>query len=101
MKVFELLPRPLGTIFRKLTHFACNSPEHSKLQNWRLHGKGTIAGRAASPLAAASWVAYFGFTVMAMGSAGHALSQAPQPRHFERSTTGHITSPRFSSLMAL
>ena len=71
------------------------------MQNWGLHGKGTIAGRAASPLAAASWVAYFGFTVMAMGSAGHALSQAPQPRHFERSTTGHITSPRFSSLMAL
>lgn len=26
MKVFELLPRPLGSIFRKLTHFACNSP---------------------------------------------------------------------------
>ena len=26
MKVFELLPRPLGNIFRKLTHFTCNSP---------------------------------------------------------------------------
>ncbi len=26
MKVFEMLPRPLGPIFRKLTHFACNSP---------------------------------------------------------------------------
>ena len=26
MKVFELLPRPLGKIFRKLTHFTCNSP---------------------------------------------------------------------------
>ena len=26
MKVFEMLPRPLGYIFRKLTHFACNSP---------------------------------------------------------------------------
>ena len=26
MKMFELLPRPLGSIFRKLTHFTCNSP---------------------------------------------------------------------------
>ena len=26
MKLFELLPRPLGNIFRKLTHFTCNSP---------------------------------------------------------------------------
>ena len=26
MKVFELLPRPIGNIFRKLTHFTCNSP---------------------------------------------------------------------------
>ena len=26
MKVFELLPRPLGKIFRKLTHLGCNSP---------------------------------------------------------------------------
>ena len=26
MKVFELLPRPLGKIFRKLTHLPCNSP---------------------------------------------------------------------------
>ena len=26
MKVFELLPRPLGNIFRKLTHLTCNSP---------------------------------------------------------------------------
>ena len=26
MKVFELLPRPLGRIFRKLTHLGCNSP---------------------------------------------------------------------------
>ena len=26
MKVFELLPRPLGKIFRKLTHLTCNSP---------------------------------------------------------------------------
>ena len=25
MKVFELLPKPLGNIFRKLTHFTCNS----------------------------------------------------------------------------
>ena len=25
MKVFELLPRPLGNIFRKLTHLPCNS----------------------------------------------------------------------------
>ena len=35
MKVFELLPKPLGNIFRKLTHFTCNSP------NGRLiHGMG-------------------------------------------------------------
>ena len=26
MKMFELLPKPLGSIFRKLTHFTCNSP---------------------------------------------------------------------------
>ena len=26
MKVFELLPRPLGKVFRKLTHLTCNSP---------------------------------------------------------------------------
>jgi hypothetical protein len=26
MKMFELLPSPLGSIFRKLTHFTCNSP---------------------------------------------------------------------------
>ena len=25
MRMFELLPRPLGNIFRKLTHLACNS----------------------------------------------------------------------------
>ena len=25
MKMFELLPRPLGSIFRKLTHLTCNS----------------------------------------------------------------------------
>ena len=29
MKVFELLPKPLGKIFRKLTHLTCNSPEVS------------------------------------------------------------------------
>ena len=32
MKVFELLPRPLGNIFRKLTHFTCNSPENSSTE---------------------------------------------------------------------
>ena len=26
MRMFELLPRPLGKIFRKLTHLGCNSP---------------------------------------------------------------------------
>ena len=26
MRMFELLPKPLGSLFRKLTHFACNSP---------------------------------------------------------------------------
>ena len=25
MRMFELLPRPLGNIFRNLTHLACNS----------------------------------------------------------------------------
>ncbi len=25
--MFELLPKPLGSLFRKLTHFACNSPK--------------------------------------------------------------------------
>ena len=30
MKVFELLPKPLGNIFRKLTHFTCNSPGAAK-----------------------------------------------------------------------
>ena len=28
MKMFELLPKPLGDIFRKLTHFTCNSPRN-------------------------------------------------------------------------
>ena len=31
MKVFELLPRPLGNIFRKLTHLTCNSPREGKI----------------------------------------------------------------------
>ena len=31
MKMFELLPRPLGSIFRKLTHFTCNSPPARRL----------------------------------------------------------------------
>ena len=31
MKMFELLPRPLGSIFRKLTHLTCNSREISCL----------------------------------------------------------------------
>ena len=31
MKVFELLPRPLGNIFRKLTHFTCNSPSADQI----------------------------------------------------------------------
>ena len=26
MRMFELLPRPLGAIFRKLTHLTCNLP---------------------------------------------------------------------------
>ena len=29
MKMFELLPRPLGSIFRKLTHLTCNSRSSS------------------------------------------------------------------------
>ena len=28
MKMFELLPSPFGSIFRKLTHFTCNSRSH-------------------------------------------------------------------------
>ena len=38
MKVFELLPRPLANIFRKLTHFTCNSPKkcaNAGLWSWR------------------------------------------------------------------
>ena len=31
MKMFELLPRPLGSIFRELTHFTCNSPKASAM----------------------------------------------------------------------
>ena len=31
MKMFELLPRPLGSIFRKLTHLTCNSPYQLRL----------------------------------------------------------------------
>ena len=34
MKMFELLPRPLGSIFRKLTHFACNSRTSTLLSNF-------------------------------------------------------------------
>ena len=30
MKMFELLPRPLGSIFRKLTHLTCNSRKIKK-----------------------------------------------------------------------
>ena len=33
MKMFELLPRPLGAIFRKLTHLTCNSPGAPLLPN--------------------------------------------------------------------
>ena len=32
MKMFELLPRPLGSIFRKLTHLTCNSRGKSDAQ---------------------------------------------------------------------
>ena len=32
MKMFELLPRPLGPIFRKLTHLTCNLPGDCPLQ---------------------------------------------------------------------
>ena len=44
MKVFELLPRPLGEVFRKLTHLTCNSPpgdgipRHGKRAAQRAHG---------------------------------------------------------------
>ena len=31
MKVFKLLPSPPRNIFRKLTHFACNSPEKHRI----------------------------------------------------------------------
>ena len=33
MKMFELLPRPLGSIFRKLTHLTCNSRVAPPLSN--------------------------------------------------------------------
>ena len=33
MKMFELLPRPLGSIFRKLTHLTCNSPSSRVVRN--------------------------------------------------------------------
>ena len=32
MRMFELLPRPLGSIFRKLTRLACNSRSPRLLQ---------------------------------------------------------------------
>ena len=31
MRMFELLPRPLGIIFRKLTHLTCNSSFHMNM----------------------------------------------------------------------
>ncbi len=37
MKLFELLPRPLGSIFRKLTHFTCNSRKE-RLRTVRSYG---------------------------------------------------------------
>ena len=35
MRMFELLPRPLGNIFRKLTHLACNSSKRQSIE-WGL-----------------------------------------------------------------
>ena len=37
MKMFELLPRPLGSIFRKLTHLTCNSRKRTSAAVARKH----------------------------------------------------------------
>ena len=37
MRMFELLPRPLGTIFRKLTHLTCNSSWFYDLLTYQVH----------------------------------------------------------------
>ena len=45
MKMFELLPKPLGDIFRKLTHFTCNSPK----RNWRFPDFSIAGGGGQNP----------------------------------------------------
>ena len=50
MKLFELLPRPLGKIFRKLTHFTCNSrppPGRVALLRDRMGGSQLVATESA------------------------------------------------------
>ena len=43
MKLFELLPRPLGKIFRKLTHFTCNSRSVQRLPHEAIAKPNTFA----------------------------------------------------------
>ena len=50
MKMFELLPRPLGSIFRKLTHFTCNSPLNAKRKNRFAGHLGARIGHGGAPV---------------------------------------------------
>ena len=43
MKMFELLPRPLGAIFRKLTHLTCNSRRRNRPTANRLRAIGGMS----------------------------------------------------------
>ena len=49
MRMFELLPRPLGSIFRKLTHFACNSPLSIRYSTLTVQGPAAGFLQEASP----------------------------------------------------
>ena len=55
MRMFELLPRPLGSIFRKLTHLACNSRVHTHLSGvWYLSKKEVAEMKKGAALAVPS-----------------------------------------------
>ena len=71
MKMFELLPRPLGSIFRKLTPLTCNSP-------------GAKKDAAELPRLCLSVLreAY----AAEIASHGHCAAHAPQSTHFSAST---------------
>ena len=45
MRMFELLPRPLGAIFRKLTHLTCNLPWEDRISWEGDKGKGKVEMR--------------------------------------------------------